>query len=223
MRSPPTSWTRRGSSTTRTTPIGKSAPCSAPEQANPYTSRRCPRGLCSRSPLSERLRCIFVPDRRLASHTFRSERDGPDCAPRLSGAPCSWRSAAGWRRERRNNTQAEKDDCVLRGDRRPGCWSHARRRFVEAARTGDKIGLAALRMIGPLFLVERQSALDGDNAAQRLARRTEQSAPAVERLRVWLEDKRATVPPRTPLGPRSATSIASGSVSCSSFAMGTSS
>jgi hypothetical protein len=55
-------------------------------------------------------------------------------------------------------------------------------------------------MIGPLFLVERQSALDGDNAAQRLARRTEQSTPVVERLRVWLEDKRATVPPRTPLG-----------------------
>jgi len=86
------------------------------------------------------------------------------------------------------------------GGLRPGCWSHARRRFVEAARAGDKIGLAALRMIGPLFLVERQSALAGDNAAQRLARRTEQSAPAVERLRVWLEEKRATVPPRTPLG-----------------------
>jgi hypothetical protein len=44
--------------------------------------------------------------------------------------------------------------------------AHARRRFVEAARAGDKIGLAGLRMIGPLFLVERQSALDGDNAAQ---------------------------------------------------------
>jgi transposase len=39
------------------------------------------------------------------------------------------------------------------GGLRPGCWSHARRRFVEAARAGDKIGLAALRMIGPLFLV----------------------------------------------------------------------
>jgi transposase len=86
------------------------------------------------------------------------------------------------------------------GGLRPGCWAHARRRFVEAARAGDKIGLAALRLIGPLFLVERQSALDGDNAAQRLARRSEQSAPVVERLRVWLEDKRATVPPRTPLG-----------------------
>jgi transposase len=86
------------------------------------------------------------------------------------------------------------------GGLRPGCWAHARRRFVEAARAGDKIGLAGLRMIGPLFLVERQSALDGDNAAQRLMRRTEQSEPVVERLRLWLEDKRATVPPRTPLG-----------------------
>jgi transposase len=86
------------------------------------------------------------------------------------------------------------------GGLRPGCWSHARRRFVEAARTGDKIGLAALRLIGPLFLVERQSALDGDNATQRLARRIEQSAPVVEHLRVWLEKARATVPPKTPLG-----------------------
>jgi transposase len=86
------------------------------------------------------------------------------------------------------------------GGLRPGCWSHARRRFVEAARAGDKIGLTALRMIGPLFLVERQSAIDGDNAEQRLARRAEQSAPVVERLRVWLEETRATVPPRTPLG-----------------------
>jgi len=86
------------------------------------------------------------------------------------------------------------------GGLRPGCWAHARRRFVEAARTGDKIGLAALRLMGPLFLVERQSATNGDNAAQRLARRTEQSAPVVERLRVWLEETRATVPPKTPLG-----------------------
>ena len=86
------------------------------------------------------------------------------------------------------------------GGLRPGCWSHARRRFVEAARTGDKIGLAALRLMGPLFLVERQSALDGDNAAQRLARRLEQSAPVVEHLRVWVAKTRATVPPKTPLG-----------------------
>ena len=86
------------------------------------------------------------------------------------------------------------------GGLRPGCWSHARRRFVEAARAGDKIGLEALRMIGPLFLVERKSAIDGDNATQRLTRRGEQSAPVVEQLRVWLEKQRATVPPKTPLG-----------------------
>lgn len=42
--------------------IRKSAPCSAPEHAKPYTSRRGPRGLCPRSPFSERPRCIFVPN-----------------------------------------------------------------------------------------------------------------------------------------------------------------
>ncbi|MDT7555326.1 MAG: transposase [Pseudonocardiales bacterium] len=86
------------------------------------------------------------------------------------------------------------------GGQRPGCWSHARRGFVEPARAGDKIALEALHKMGPLFLVERQSVIDGDNAAQRLSRRTEHSVPAVERLRVWLEEKRATVPPKTPLG-----------------------
>jgi len=80
-----------------------------------------------------------------------------------------------------------------------------------------------LRLIGPLFLVERQSALDGDNAAQRLARRTEQSEPVVERLRLWLEYKRAPFRREHRSAQRSAISIGNGSVSCFAFVMETSS
>jgi transposase len=86
------------------------------------------------------------------------------------------------------------------GGQRPGCWSHGRRRLVEATRGGDKIALEGLKKIAGLFAVERQSAVAGDNAEHRLARRRKHSAPIVEQLRVWIEQKRATTAPRTPLG-----------------------
>jgi len=86
------------------------------------------------------------------------------------------------------------------GGQRPGCWSHGRRGLAEAARSGDKIALEGMRTIAELFAVERQSKLDGDTAAQRLVRRLEHSKPIVEALRVWIDEKQATIPPKTPLG-----------------------
>jgi transposase len=86
------------------------------------------------------------------------------------------------------------------GGKRPGCWSHGRRRLVEAARAGDKIALEGLHKIGPLFAVERKSAIEGDNAAQRLARRLQHSQPLVDQLHAWIEEQRAIAPPKTPLG-----------------------
>jgi hypothetical protein len=41
------------------------------------------------------------------------------------------------------------------GGRRPGCWSHDRRRLVEAARSGDQLALEGLRIIARIFAVER--------------------------------------------------------------------
>jgi transposase len=86
------------------------------------------------------------------------------------------------------------------GGKRPGCWSHARRRLVDAARAGDQIALEGLRKISAIFAIERQSALDGDNAEQRRRRRQEQTRPVLDDLRLWLDDKRGSTPPRTPLG-----------------------
>lgn len=92
-------------------------------------------------------------------------------------------------------------NCVERaGGRRPGCMAHARRRFVEAARGGDKLALDALHLIAPLFEVERASTLAGDTAEQRLARRLQHSKPLVDEFRVWLDEQRAVIPPKTPLG-----------------------
>lgn len=86
------------------------------------------------------------------------------------------------------------------GGKRPGCWSHGRRRFVEAARGGDTLALVPLRKIRRLFAVERLSALCGDTPEERQARRREHSAPVLDELRAWVDEQRALIPPKTPLG-----------------------
>jgi len=86
------------------------------------------------------------------------------------------------------------------GGKRPGCWSHGRRRFVECARGGDQIALSALRLIAPLFAIERESKLAGDNAEQRRARRNEQSRAVLDQIKRFVDEQRAVVPPKTGLG-----------------------
>lgn len=86
------------------------------------------------------------------------------------------------------------------GGTRPGCWSHGRRRFVEAARAGDRIALEALQLIAPIFAVERESMLAGDCAEARRERRYEKTRPVLEALRVWVDSQLGRAPPKTPLG-----------------------
>lgn len=86
------------------------------------------------------------------------------------------------------------------GGKRPGCWSHGRRRLVDCARGGDLIAREGLHIISGLFAVEHASLLAGDSAERRCARRLEHTAPVLERIRSWLDEQRAVVPPRTPLG-----------------------
>lgn len=92
-------------------------------------------------------------------------------------------------------------NCIERaGGKRPGCMSHGRRRFVEAARGGDQLALEALLLMAPLFKIERAATLAGDTAEQRLARRRQQSKPIIDQLRAWLDEHRGRIPPKTPLG-----------------------
>jgi transposase len=86
------------------------------------------------------------------------------------------------------------------GGKRPGCWSHGRRRFAACARSGDALAFVALRKIRRLFAVERLSALRGETADERLRRRQQDSAPALVELRAWLDEQRTQIPPKTPLG-----------------------
>jgi hypothetical protein len=86
------------------------------------------------------------------------------------------------------------------GGRRPGCWSHGRRRCVEAARLGDTAALEGVRIIARLFAIERESTLAGDTAECRRERRREHSRPVLDELEVWKTAHRAVTPPKTPLG-----------------------
>lgn len=86
------------------------------------------------------------------------------------------------------------------GGQRPGCWSHARRGLVLCARSGDRVALEGVRIIAPLFDVERESKLAGDNAAQRKERRQKKSKPITEAIFAWVDEQRALAPPRTALG-----------------------
>jgi transposase len=86
------------------------------------------------------------------------------------------------------------------GGKRPGCWSHGRRRLVDAARVGDTIALEGLRLIAPLFAVERESSLAGDSADQRRARRQEKSRPILDKIKAWLDERRGLIPPKVTLG-----------------------
>lgn len=86
------------------------------------------------------------------------------------------------------------------GGKRPGCWSHARRGLVLCARSGDRLALHGVKLIAPLFKVERESRDAGDNAAQRKARRQDESKPIVDAIFAWVDEQRALVPPKTALG-----------------------
>jgi transposase len=86
------------------------------------------------------------------------------------------------------------------GGKRPGCWAHARRRLVEAARAGDRVALEGVRIIARLFAVERESTYAGDSAEQRRERRARCTRPILDELRSWIDRQTAVVPPKTPLG-----------------------
>jgi transposase len=86
------------------------------------------------------------------------------------------------------------------GGKRPGCWSHGRRRFVACARAGDALALVALRKIRRLFAVERLSGMLGETPDERLRRRRADSAPVLAELRAWIDEQRGAIPPKSALG-----------------------
>jgi transposase len=90
------------------------------------------------------------------------------------------------------------DGIVLDRDlSRAGCWSHARRKFVEADPTAPDVARAVLRLIKGLFEVERRAA-DG-TAEDRLRLREAESKPLLETLHALLLEQKAQLLPKHPM------------------------
>jgi transposase len=72
---------------------------------------------------------------------------------------------------------------------RAGCWSHARRKIVEAEKVAPEIAREAVEMVRALYAVEKQAS--DFSIAERLDLRQKQSAPMLAALRdkflVWRE------------------------------------
>lgn len=90
------------------------------------------------------------------------------------------------------------DGVFARGVTEVACWAHARRKFVEAQKTEPAFSAEAIARIRALYEIERRA--NELPADKRLALRQTESAPLVRSLGEWLEQLRAKVLPKSPLG-----------------------
>lgn len=81
-----------------------------------------------------------------------------------------------------------------------GCWSHARRKFVEAAELESAAGLEIVSEIRKLYLIERRARDEGLEAEPRLRLRQELAVPMVQALHPRLETLQEKCLPQSPLG-----------------------
>lgn len=88
-----------------------------------------------------------------------------------------------------------------------GCWTHARRKFVEVIKTYSaemqaREGIAhnAVKQIGYIYCIERIADLLKLNGDERRTLRQEKTKPLLTNLKAWLEEVQPAVPPRSPLG-----------------------
>ncbi|SIS93864.1 IS66 family transposase [Neptunomonas antarctica] len=92
--------------------------------------------------------------------------------------------------------------CVSNELTRLGCWTHARRKFIDAQRQQPKgkSGKAdmALSFIQKLYGVEKSC--KDKSIDERYHLRQTESKPIIEKLRQWLEKARQQTPPKSTLG-----------------------
>lgn len=83
---------------------------------------------------------------------------------------------------------------------RAGCNAHARRKLVQALREGDARSVAGIEIYAGIFHADAKALLAGEDPIARLARRQLESAPLVEKLRVWMETQLPQTEPKSTLG-----------------------
>ena len=80
---------------------------------------------------------------------------------------------------------------------RAGCWSHARRKFVDAEKTAPEIAREAVSLVGRLFAVEKQA--KEASVEERLQLRQQQSVPLLAELRQKLLRWKEQLLPKHPM------------------------
>ncbi len=80
---------------------------------------------------------------------------------------------------------------------RAGCWSHARRKFVDAQAIAADLARMIVRRIDDLFAIEARA--KNLTAADRLALRQTESRPILDALHMFLHDQKAKLLPKHPL------------------------
>jgi transposase len=80
---------------------------------------------------------------------------------------------------------------------RAGCWSHSRRRFIDAEKVAPEIAREAVDLIDAMFRGERQA--KDFSAEERLAFRQTRSAPLLAKLREKLLEWKEQLLPKHPM------------------------
>ena len=91
--------------------------------------------------------------------------------------------------------------CRSQGLVRLGCWVHARRKFVDVSKASKKKNghaAYAIKMIAKLYAIEKSQQESDTN--MRYAERLGRAKPIIDKLRVWLDETRPKVPPKSTLG-----------------------
>jgi transposase len=87
--------------------------------------------------------------------------------------------------------------CIEKEIIKAGCWSHARRKYVDAQATAPPVAQAIVGLIGQLFAIEEQGKALPE--AQRLHLRQTQSQPVLDQLRPLLLEHQQRLVPKHPM------------------------
>jgi hypothetical protein len=83
-----------------------------------------------------------------------------------------------------------------------GCWSHARRYFVDAVKLNkqDAASIRAVELINELFAIDAQARNEKMDRAARHALRHEKAPPLLDQIRTYILDMSKTVLPSSATG-----------------------
>src|ERR1019366_382870 len=110
--------------------------------------------------------------------------------------PLAW--LGDWKGYLQADAYAGYDAVYLKGVTEVACWAHCRRYFFEAKESDSIRSAQMLGMIQQLYAVEK--AAEAMRASQRKDLRQAKARPILNRIKLWLDEHRTQVLPRSPMG-----------------------